>query len=184
LQLAPAAETNNIPMQPPILVTTTTLAENESSTTTTMLTTFYTFSRLPLELRRKIWEDASPAGRAIRLYAGGVLDFRRGAHPDQGDDDIVRNERIPRCKVRTHKVPNILHASSESRKETNRIYELCFATELKGKPIWMDMETDGLCFETELAIVDFNGPETNKRSYTGNLNRGIVGLVLLRAHND
>lgn len=28
--------------------------------------------------------------------------------------------------------------------EAKRIYKLDFATELKGKPIWMDMETDGI----------------------------------------
>lgn len=165
-------------MQTPIQATMLTLAEDESSTIPAMLRTFHPFPKLPLELQLKIWKDACPAGRAIQLYAAGVLILTKGSHPDQNADYPLLRRYIPHRKVRTHKAPNILHASFEFGEETKRGYNLCFATELEDKLTWMDMETDGLCFETQSAFEEFYGVNQLVRSHMPNLRRNSIHAML------
>lgn len=87
---------------------------NPTSTSDTLLETkpfhdhFYLFSRLPIELRLRIWQFAAHP-RVIEIRSWG---------------DTQRNQYTPiKYTVATHRLPPILHINSESRREALRIYK-------------------------------------------------------------
>jgi len=80
-----------------------------------ILSKFQLFPKLPHELRLKIWSLAANKPRAIKLL-------------------FLDPETLPSCHHSNSKVPSVLHASQEARKEGLRYYELCYekASELDG----------------------------------------------------
>jgi hypothetical protein len=71
--------------------------------------TFHLFSKLPIELRLKIWAYAVPRQRVIEIRSWG---------------NTLDNSYTPiKFSVGPHQMPAILHATSESRKEGLRIYK-------------------------------------------------------------
>jgi hypothetical protein len=84
---------------------------------------FTLFSRLPIELREKIWEEACNQPRVVDFWAfpvdGGIGNYRKLCQ--------IFGE-MPFAYKTHQKNPAVLEACQESRKVGNRHYELSFGT--------------------------------------------------------
>jgi hypothetical protein len=79
------------------------------------LTTFHLFPELPPELRFNIWKTACNEPRLIEL----VTEYKAA---EKSRDDFAHNYH--RVSSRSSKVPAILHACQESRREASSVYQL------------------------------------------------------------
>jgi len=94
------------------------------------ITKFTLFSKLPLELRSKIWNESVETDRAI---------------------DVVYDEPQNRYFSFNTKVPKLLHASRESRVVALKHYTALFGTSSHPALIYFALETDVLVLDDWLA---------------------------------
>jgi hypothetical protein len=111
---------------------------------------FTCFSRLPFELRRKIWIYALPGPRPVFIKSKPEIPK---IHNSDGYD-YVRVIATP---------PALLHTSNESREVALEFYELSFGGLSKGHPVYIDFQMNILylrgwgsvaCLRDEIEIVD------------------------------
>jgi hypothetical protein len=93
--------------------------------------TFTCFSKLPIELRLKIWKEALPGPRVIKL---------KFSDSDPWEEEDESDSRI--CAIA--KTPAILGANHESRQVAPRFYELSFDSILEERPVYIDYRVDAL----------------------------------------
>jgi hypothetical protein len=111
---------------------------------------FTCFSRLPFELRRKIWICALPGPRPIFIKTRPKIP---NIYNSAGYD-YVRVIATP---------PALLHTSNESRELALEFYKLSFGGISKGHPVYIDFQMDILylkgwgsvaCLRDEIEIID------------------------------
>ena len=89
---------------------------------------FTCFSKLPFELRRKVWIYALPGPRVVI-----VKNFRSPYTLEIENWDYVRVIATP---------PALFYTSNESREVAQQFYELSFGTISKGHPVYIDFQMD------------------------------------------
>jgi 2EXR family len=104
-------------------------------------TTFHPFTKLPNELKIKVWKLLLPGPRIIEIKAVTITEG------DGGWSEITYD----RC-VAISKNPVLLYMCPDSRAFAKQYYELSFQDELKF-PVYMDHSRDVLLFH-EMATID------------------------------
>ncbi|TAQ86192.1 hypothetical protein B7494_g5482 [Chlorociboria aeruginascens] len=97
---------------------------------------FTLFSKLPVELRHKIWKEALPASprvvKVLKLHGSQYMVGKDG-------------KGVFKCKLKVAcTIPVVLHVCQESRREALRVYTLAFSKNLDGRPVYFDFSRDEL----------------------------------------
>ncbi|KAK0124546.1 hypothetical protein ONS95_009494 [Cadophora gregata] len=99
--------------------------------------TFHFFSRLPPELRNRIWKYALPAGRLVRIFYTEIH-YPSGTY---SNDDLGLTTFTSNAPI-----PAMLHACAESRQVASKVYKLRLGTAQSPATIYLDLSVDTLYF--------------------------------------
>ncbi|KAK0100708.1 hypothetical protein ONS95_007159 [Cadophora gregata] len=110
---------------------------------------FMFFPKLPLELRRFVWNRLLPEPQSIYMISNGhTQKLTVGS--------ITRNTYIYRAAA-SYKVPLLLSVCKETRQEVMFHHPPCFATNFGGVPIYYNRKIDLLHFDNPDALLHFHG---------------------------
>jgi hypothetical protein len=121
---------------------------------------FACFGQLPLELRRKVWQEAMLGPRIILL----VRD--ESSH----SDGIIEENARPKAKAIDAAVPGLLQVNREARGEAKRTYALTFGKQLRRGPVYFAFDRDTLYLPTLPDLKScYGGLERDFKPYNTNL---------------
>lgn len=114
---------------------------------------FTNFPKLPLELRRKVWTDATPRSRFIEMFA----QFQGQRHPQQSEQTFSESYLSPndQSDIRNYKLSvacdtsfprEVLHTCRESRNEAMRRYCVRLDSNSQAFEMAFDPEDDVLYY--------------------------------------
>ncbi|PBP23739.1 hypothetical protein BUE80_DR005387 [Diplocarpon rosae] len=112
-------------------------------------TQFKKFRKLPLEIRRMVWNLALPKPQVIKITANGYL-----RHLTRGGITTQTWINRPRANYR---VPYMLSVCKESRSEVLVFHRPCFKGNFGGIPIYFNAKQDLLYFQSTDALINFYG---------------------------
>ncbi|PBP22007.1 hypothetical protein BUE80_DR007109 [Diplocarpon rosae] len=112
-------------------------------------TQFKKFRKLPLEIRRMVWDLALPEPQVIKITANGYL-----CHLTRGGITTQTWINRPRAHYR---VPYMLGVCKESRREVLVFHRPCFRANFGGIPIYFNAKQDLLYFQSTDALINFYG---------------------------
>jgi 2EXR family len=142
----------------------------QSPNNQTVLTTFTCFGKLPIELRFKIWKEASNATRNICVFPMDVKWIHNlGYCTVKGHELDYDDELEPFSYESSDSPPPVLHTCQESRAEGLKYYSLEFGMEWKFRKssltvsivpkTYINWQVDRLCFPDFAA---FRDPEEDR----------------------
>jgi hypothetical protein len=131
---------------------------------------FTLFPKLPFELRQIIWTLALPKPRTIMVTSREFVTYNERMSP-------VRNYRAGH---NAQTVPCVLHVCAESRSLGLKTYQLAFATQLRGRPVYFNFQSDTLYMKDSFALESFCGgySDFEKSGLGGDLKENIRHLAL------
>ncbi|PVH79451.1 hypothetical protein DL98DRAFT_532937 [Cadophora sp. DSE1049] len=111
--------------------------------------TFTLFPKMPLELRRDVWNRVLPVPQSIYIISNGYAQKLTVGNS-------TRNTFIFRAAA-SYKVPRLLSVCKEARQEVLLHHPPCFATNFGGVPIYYNRKIDLLHFDSPDALLHFHG---------------------------
>lgn len=122
-------------------------------------TTFHYFSKLPRELRQKVWNYHLPGpSRLIKIKSDDFLPETPSCTTWSQEPSIFRAKAI--CST-----PPLLHACSESRRLALNFFQLGLSNQLGGRPVYFNYAADSLYIMGPDALRSFFGMYSLSYSY-------------------
>jgi hypothetical protein len=138
---------------------------------------FHPFSRLPTELRLKIFSFVEPPHRMIKIRSDDILPLtvgRYGSHefhkPQRGENQQIIHHRVKISAL----VPAVLQVCFESRNAFIDRYLLLLSVPTANRPVRVNLALDTFFFPDRAAYASF------ERAYYENLKYGTAEWSLIR----